>query len=389
MSTKHKISNTNKNHKKKYFIMLFIFLILAAGCVAAAMMFSDGSAMDEKITEADNETRAEEIIFGMTLEEKVGQMFMGCFYSYTPSIETVDAYHLGGVLLFGASFENTPKEQLTARLFAMDGVCDIAPATAVDEEGGYVVRVSASKLYRSEPFKSPRDLYAAGGMDAVINDTHEKNKLLKSIGIDMNMAPVCDISTKPEEFMYSRSIGLDAQRTSEFAKKTVNACIEDGIICSLKHFPGYGGTADTHISGATDSRSLEQLRQNDFLPFEAGIDAKAHSVLVSHNTVTAIDNALPASLSPAVHKLLRDELEFDGVIITDDLSMGAATSYGSKADIAIAAVQAGNDMLCTGDYNTQIPAIIDAVNNEIISEKRINRSVKRILMMKLEAGLIS
>lgn len=389
MNIKYKNPNTTKKHRRKFFTTLLIFLILAAGCVAAAMIFSNDSAMDDKITEVDNETRAEEIISGMTLEEKVGQMFMGCFYSYTPSIETVDSYHLGGVLLFGASFDKTPKEKLAARLFAMDGVCDIAPVTAVDEEGGDVVRVSASKLYRIKPFKSPRELYKKGGMEAIIKDTHEKNKLLKSIGIDMNMAPVCDISTKSDDFMYSRSIGLDAQGTSEFTEKTVKACIEDDIICSLKHFPGYGGTADTHMDGATDKRSLEKLRQNDLLPFEAGIDANAHSVLVSHNTVTAIDSKLAASLSPEVHKLLRDELGFDGVVITDDLSMGAVTDYESKSKIAVDAVLAGNDMLCTGDYKIQIPAVIDAVKSETISEKRINRSVKRILMMKLEAGLIS
>ncbi|MEE0771635.1 MAG: glycoside hydrolase family 3 N-terminal domain-containing protein [Anaerovoracaceae bacterium] len=375
--------------KKKYLIAAIIILLLAACSVYAIRSFSSDRETDDSLSAPDSGQRADEIISKMTLEEKVGQMFMGCFYSYTPSVETVDEYHLGGVLLFRPSFTDTPRENLTARIAAIDGVCDIAPVTAVDEEGGSVVRVSSSTYYRSEPFKSPQRLFAEGGMNAVISETHEKNRLLKSLGIDMNLAPVCDICTDPKNFMYSRSLAQDADTTADFAAKTVEACIEDEIACSLKHFPGYGSAADTHTGSAVDSRSLEQLRNNDLIPFSAGIKAGAHSVLVSHNIVSSIDSSLPASLSPEVHKLLRNELDFDGVVITDDLVMGAVTNYGSKAEIAILAVQAGNDLLCTGDYSVQIPAVISAVNDGIISEKRIDRSVKRILMMKLRLGVIS
>lgn len=375
---------------KRYFIIsIIIMLIFAAAAVAANILLAKDGQLTEKIIEVDNETRAEEIMADMTLEEKVGQMFMGCFYSYTPSLETVDGYNLGGVLLFKPSFAGTPKNQLTAKLAVMDGICDIAPITAVDEEGGYVVRVSASTYYRSEPFKSSRQLYDQGGMDAVIADTHEKNQLLKSIGIDMNLAPVCDISTNPDDFMYDRSLGRDPQTTADFAAKTIEACKEDGIGCSLKHFPGYGNAVDTHIGTAIDQRSLEQIQNNDLVPFKAGIEAGAHSILVSHNIVSSIDNTLPASLSPAVNDMLRNELGFEGVIITDDLIMGAVTEYGTEGEIAVAAVKAGNDMLCTGDYATQIQAVINAVNNEEISKSRINKSVKRILMLKLDLGVIS
>lgn len=375
--------------KNTFTISIVIMIFFAVITVAANILFAKDGHITEKIIEVDNETRAEEIIADMSLEEKVGQMFMGCFYSYTPSLETVDGYHLGGVLLFKPSFVNTPKDQLTAKLAVMDGICDIAPITAVDEEGGYVVRVSASTYYRSEPFKSSRELYDHGGISAVVADTHEKNQLLKSIGIDMNLAPVCDISTDPKDFMYSRSLGKDPATTAEFTAETVSACIEDEIGCSLKHFPGYGNAVDTHIGTAIDQRSLEQITNNDIVPFQAGIEAGAHSILVSHNTVTSVDSSLPASLSPAINDMLRNDLGFSGVIITDDLIMGAVTEYGTAGEVAVAAVKAGNDMLCTGDYPTQIQAVIDAVNNEEISESRINKSVKRILMMKLQLGVIS
>lgn len=376
-------------NKKTFITSIIIMLLLAFAAVAMTMTFSAGGKGNAKLTAAQYEERIEEILADMTIEEKVGQMFMGCFYSYTPSAEKVDQYNLGGVLLFSQSFEDLSKPRMTARLAAMDGVCHIAPMIAVDEEGGSVVRVSAGKHYRSKPFSSSRDLFAKGGMDAVLAETHERNLLLKEIGIDMNLAPVCDIATNPDDFMYDRSLGQNADVTADFAAKTVSTCVEDGMACSLKHFPGYGNAVDTHIGKAVDKRSLEQIMTHDILPFQAGINAGAQAVLVSHNTVTSIDKTHPASLSPAVIDLLRNELAFDGIIITDDLIMGAVTEYGSEEAIAVAAVKAGNDMLCTGDYAKQIKAVVNAVNNEEISESRIDDSVKRILRLKLELGVIS
>lgn len=329
------------------------------------------------------------ILSGMTLEEKVGQMFMGCFYQGTPSPETVANYHLGGVVLFRASFENTPPETLRAQLDAINDGNRISPIIAVDEEGGSVVRVSANPLYRSDPFQSPRALFASGGMDAVIADTHEKNQLLQKLGIDMNLAPVIDISQNPSDYMYERSLGQNAKTTAQYAAKTVAACKEDGIGCCLKHFPGYGNTADTHNGIATDSRSLEQIREVDMKPFSAGIKAGAHAVLVSHNIVSSLDQELPASLSPAIHRILRNEMKFDGVIMTDDLSMGAITQFSPDTDSAVDAIAAGNDLLCTGDYANQFQNVLNAVHDGTISEKRIDRSVRRILRLKLTLGFFN
>lgn len=364
-------------------------IILAFAAAGVSILFSAGGKGTAILNDIKYEKRTEEILTDMTLEEKVGQMFMGCFYSYTPSAEKVDKYNLGAVLLFKPSFKNTPKDQMTAKLTAIDAGCDLAPLIAVDEEGGSIVRVSSSKYYRSRPFKSPRELFKEGGMDAVISETHEKNSLLKEIGVDMNLAPVCDIAVNKKDFMYSRSLGQSAEVISEFAAKTVKECKKDGIACSLKHFPGYGNAVDTHVGKAVDKRSFEDIMNSDILPFKAGIEAGAQVILVSHNTVASIDKKLPASLSPAVNELLRNDLGFDGIIITDDLIMGAVTNHMSESEIAVAAVKAGNDMLCTGDYATQIKAVIKAVNRGEISEERIETSVMRILKLKLELGIIS
>lgn len=156
----------------------------------------------------------------------------------------------------------------------------------------------------------------------------------------------------------------------------------------LKHFPGYGNNTDTHTGIAIDKRSLESFRQNDFLPFESGIEAGATVVLVSHNIVNSIDSEHPASLSAAAHNILREELGFDGLIITDDLYMDAIRQYTYGEEAAVMAVMAGNDLLCCTDYETQYPAVLQAVKEGKITEERINESVLRILQTKIDMGVI-
>ncbi|MDO4546126.1 MAG: glycoside hydrolase family 3 N-terminal domain-containing protein [Bacillota bacterium] len=370
-------------------IIMFLLLIVGAFLLIKDNLPQSGSGVTlSDVLERDRDPDVEALLEEMTLDEKVGQMFMGCFYGGTPSPETVSQYHLGSVLFFKASFENSDMESFKASLDAIDEASAITPIAAVDEEGGTVVRVSGNAGFREKAFQSPRDLFDAGGMDAVIDETHEKNALLSEMGIDLNLAPVCDISTDPADFMYPRSLGQSAEVTSQFATETVKACLEDNMGCSLKHFPGYGNAADTHNGFAIDARSLEQLESNDFLPFAAGIEAGAPSVLVSHNIVRAIDGERPASLSPAIHNILRYDMKFDGVIITDDLSMGAIADYYPEMDGAVAAVIAGNDILCTGDFRDQYGAVLDAVKGGIISEERIDQSVRRILNWKKDLGLL-
>ncbi len=378
--------------KKKILITVLIALLILCVLHMSGLMHKEEPkplVPLSEITDAALDPEIESILTTMTTEQKIGQMFMGCFYNGTPSAKTVAKYNLGNVLLFGASFNDTDKKELTSSLAAIHNSLEIPPIIAVDEEGGTVNRVSLNTDFRKKPFASPRKLYSKGGMNAVISQTHEKNKLLLSLGIDMNLAPVCDISTDPDDFMYSRSLGQNAQTTSLFVQQTVTACIEDGIACSLKHFPGYGSAVDTHTGIAVDSRPLPELQSNDLLPFKAGIDAGAHSVLVSHNIVTSIDENLPASLSPAAHRLLREDLGFDGVIITDDLSMGAIRKFLSNTNSAVAAVMAGNDILCTNNIKVQYNAVLNAVRNGQISEERIDQSVRRILRLKIELGLIT
>lgn len=372
-------------------ILALSVLILAAACIiyAAAIPSLPRKGPDlEQFFETMKDPDIELLLSDMTLEEKVGQMFMGCFYNGTPSPDLISEYYLGSLLLFGESFSETTPEALKKQLEGIEAASEIPPVVAVDEEGGSVTRISSSKSFRKERFESPRRLYEKGGLDTVIADTHEKNALLSSLGIHMNLAPVCDISQDPDNFMYSRSLGRDAETTAGYIAAVTEACLEDGTACVLKHFPGYGSSADTHKGLAIDKRSLSTITDNDLLPFEAGIRAGAPAVLISHNIVTAIDDRLPSSLSPACHRLLMQKLRFDGVIITDDLSMGAISNYLPAEKSAVAAVAAGNDILCTGSYKKQYKAVLDAVSSGIITEDRIDRSVRKILKLKIDLGLI-
>ena len=185
-----------------------------------------------------------------------------------------------------------------------------------------------------------------------------------------------------------RTIGLDAAGTSTFVETVVKSLAGTGVASTLKHFPGYGNNRDSHVEIVRDTRTLEELRTNDFLPFEAGIKAGADSVLVSHNIVTSIDDTQPASLSPKVIQVLREELGFDGVIMTDDMDMLGLADFTSQEQAGLAALKAGNDLVLSSSYASQIPVVITAVENGDYPEADLDASVRRNLTLKETLGLL-
>ena len=267
-----------------------------------------------------------------------------------------------------------------AKQFIENGTYKNALIIGADEEGGTVVRVSSNPNLAPEKFKSPQEIYNEGGMDAVVENATEKSELLLSLGVNMNLAPVADVSTNPSDYMYDRSLGQNAEVTADFVSKTVTAMNNVGIMSVLKHFPGYGGVGgDSHQGTVYDDKTAESIRENDLLPFKAGIEAGASSVLVAHNTINALDSENPASLSPTIHNMLRDECGFDGVIMTDDIAMGAVADM---ENVYVKAVNAGNDLLITTDYQTGYNQILNAVKCGEISEETLNSAVERVLKMK-------
>ena len=328
------------------------------------------------------------IIEAMTVEELVGQLFLARCPDGGIAGTELQTYHLGGYILFGRDFDGQTPDSLRETISGYQAQSAIPMLIAVDEEGGTVCRVSSRSAFRSSRFPSPRALYDAGGLQSVLETEAEKCELLTGLGINVNMAPVCDITTDPNAFMYSRSLGQDPQVTGQYISSVVSVMSSGATGSVLKHFPGYGNNTDTHTGIAVDDRSLETLEAADLIPFQAGIDAGCDAILVSHTVVTCLDDTLPASLSPAVIGYLRSNMGFDGVIVTDDLVMQAITDQYGTGEAAVLAVLAGNDLLCSSEYAIQYTAVLDAVNTGRISIDQIKVSVSRILQWKHELALI-
>ena len=343
----------------------------------------------------------EALLAEMTLEEKVGQMF----FVRCPDVgaaERISEYHLGGCLLFTRDFKDSAGEWLSERDFTQkilgyQEISSLPLLIGVDEEGGTVARASRNPNLFTEKFKSPQKVFSAGGMEAIALDAVDKNRDLLRYGINVNFAPVADVSTDPADFMYDRAFGQDAEATAAYVETVVTAAggvsagNGDGVYkigAVLKHFPGYGNNADTHTGVAIDERPYERFLEEDFLPFRAGIEAGAGAVLMSHNVVVSMDPDLPASLSPEVHRILREELDFQGVILTDDMAMDAVKSYARDGSAAVLAVLAGNDMVVTSDFARQIPQVVEAVNGGTIDKALIDRAVERVLGWKYDLGLL-
>lgn len=375
---------------KKFLLILGLLVIIA---IPIAIYFvydfdSDANIPSDNLdtNEPEKTDKITEMLDNMTIPEKVGQMFMVRVPKDEADIK-VSEYHLGGYIMFGRDFDNKTKEEVMGNIASWQSAADIPMLIGVDEEGGTVNRISTNTEFRSEPFKSSQELYKDGGFDLIYEDTIEKANFLKELGINVNFAPVVDVSTNPDDYIYKRSFGKNANLTSEYASTVVTAMKEANIASVLKHFPGYGNNTDTHTGISIDNRTLETFKESDFLPFEAGIKAGANIVLVSHNIITNIDPDNPASLSTRVHEILRNDLGFAGVIITDDLYMDAI-SKNYDSSVAVLAILAGNDLICTTDFESQIPEVIAAVEDGTISIDRINESVRRILELKLELNLI-
>jgi len=384
----------------KRFVLMLITVFLLAGCTApdapveTTMQTVPESTVSETIPETTVpvETAAadpvEELMESMTLEEWVGQLFL---VGVDPEnvYHHLETYNPGGLLLFANDFANeTPSDSAMDKIARWQDSSNIPLLIAADEEGGTVTRVSCFPYYRGTKFLSPRKLFYQGGLERVLEFELEKCQLLSSLGVNVNLAPVVDITTDKSAFMYQRSLGEDAATTGDFAAGMVKLMNEQGIGNALKHFPGYGNNVDTHTGIAIDSRSLDEFESKDLIPFQAGIDAGCGAVLVSHTIVEAFDPEFPASLSPAVHKYLRNEMGFEGVIMTDDLIMQAITDLYGAGEAAVLAILAGNDLLCCTTFEEQYEAVLAAVYSGRIPFETIESAVRNVLEWKQQIGLI-
>lgn len=335
-----------------------------------------------KSLDDENYESAKEIVAAMSLEEMIGQIYM--VHHSTSSLEDIEKYHLGGIILFGSDFKNKTKDEVITMTNDLQSQAKIPLLLAVDEEGGTVVRVSSNKNLRDSIFLSPRVLYNQGGFDLIRQDNIEKNTLLKSLGLNINLAPVLDISNDKNDYIYSRSIGLSPELTGEFAINIIDSSKESGIVNVFKHYPGYGSNKDTHKSSSVDTRSLEEIEQ-DLLPFRMAIDNGAEAIMISHNTVEALDNINPASISINNHNYLRNTLNFTGMIITDALNMGATADV---ENMGLKSLLAGNNILVTKNYTRDINEILENINNGSLSKEYVRSLAIKIIELKIKMGLL-
>lgn len=341
--------------------------------------FNDNGMFQKYYTMAYNK------VSKMTLDEKIAQLLL-VQYPSSNAISTLEKYQFGGYLFFEKDFANKTKEEVIKMTDSLQNIAKIPILTAVDEEGGKVVRISSNPNLREEKFLSPSELFEEGDYELIHNNTIEKSKLLKSLGINLNLAPVVDVATDPNAYIYERTFKMETNATSKYAKIVIEASKEEPAVSyTLKHFPGYGNNTDTHISSATDTRTYNEILTNDIPPFQAGIASGAEAVLVSHNIVTSIDANNPASLSSSVHNLLRNELGFTGIIITDDISMSALDNIDNTA---VKALLAGNDLIITSNYTEDINNIKTAINNGTLSTNLIDKLATRIIAWKYYKGLM-
>ena len=352
----------------------------------------------EPTQEEVEEAALETLLRDMTLEEKVGQLF----FAQVPAenaVEDIMTYHLGGYILFGRDTQGKTANELIQTIWSYQSAGQRVPLLiGVDEEGGTVVRVSSNPNIRGQKFSSPQRIlskYGDGddGLAALERETEEKTILLKRLGFNVNLNPVADVSKSTSDFIHDRTWGDNAGAAANYVYRVVQIQSLYGLGSVLKHFPGYGNNKDTHTGIAVDDRPMETFLEEDFEPFRWGISTgetypPMPAVLVSHNIVNCMDPDLPASLSPEVHRVLREDLSFDGVVMTDDLAMKAVAEYAADGAAAVMALQAGNDMVVTSDYRTQIPRVIEAVKNGNLDEPVIDAACRRVLRWKLDLKLL-
>lgn len=349
------------------------------------------------------DTKVDDILNNMTLEEKIGQLFIvditalsNGYYkqgNINLNIEnSIKKYNVGGVIFF--------EEDIKTRSQTKNFIKDLQKASktqmfiAVDEEGGRVARIANNKNmkttkfpYMSEVGANKKEEYAYD-MGATIGSE------IKTLGFNLDFAPVADVLTnKSSNGIGNRSFGSDEKLVAKMVKNVVNGLQDANVSATLKHFPGHGSSSsDSHYGTAVVENDLEKLKKVDFVPFEAGIKAKADFIMVSHISLpNVVGDYTPASLSKVIMTdILRNDLKYKGIIITDAFNMKAVTNNYSSKDAVIKALKSGADIvLMPSNFSNAYNGLLNEVKNGKIKESFIDKKVKRILKTKIKRKIIN
>lgn len=376
-----------------FFVALVSSTLLLVGCSRQIKKISKptrqtSQSIKKQSTQPD---KIKQIMSKMTLDEKIGQLYFAhSTGNFVQMKQDVQKYHLGGTTLFAPDYKNKSKNQFNLEMREYQNVSKHGLFIATDQEGGTVTRINTNPKISNRKYPSPQEIYKKYGLAGIKREDSQVASILHQNGINMNFAPVADVAKNRNSFIYNRTLGEDYETTAKYIPVAVKAIQSQRVDSCLKHFPGYGDAGDTHTGFAQISKPLSNYEKEDLLPFKAGINAGVDSIMVSHIVIKDLDSQRPASLSPAVHLLLRNKLQYNGLIITDDLQMGAITDYAKKHNTNpdVLALRAGNDMLLGGNYQTGIPAIKQAIRNGLINPSQINHSVRRILLLKEKLGIL-
>lgn len=410
-------------------IVVLILLVLAAGGVFlvgrllpkgggqnagtdGTELLGENVAATEEVTEQPQtevqtdpvEEQAAQLVSQMTLEDKIAQMFVitpNALTGYASGVTaagdtTKEAYQsrpVGGIVYMTDNL--TDPEQTTTMLSNMQEIArertGLPVFLCVDEEGGSVARIAGNNAFGVTDVGNMSDIGASGDVQNAYNAGSTIGSYLAALGFNVDFAPVADVLTNPDnQVIGQRSFGSDAQTVAGMVTSELQGLSAAGVYGTVKHFPGHGSTSgDSHDGAVSTDKTLEELMAEELVPFQSAIDGGVNFVMVGHISAPNVtgDNA-PATLSKVlITDVLRGQMGYNGIVITDAMNMEAITGFYNSDKAAVLAVTAGADMiLMPADYNTAYTGILNAVNDGTIAEERINESVTRIVKAKLAMG---
>ncbi len=356
-------------------------------------------------------SKAEQLMEGMTLEEKIGQLFIirpeslnlslapeqisnskayGATELDSPMIESLERYPVGGVVIFQKNILSPT--QLTGFVDEMQGQSKIPLFVGIDEEGGSVSRIANTEGFDVTKYESMEAIGLTGDSKNAQTVGLTIGSYLKQYGFNLDFAPVADVNTNPDNIVIgNRSFGSDPVLVAQMVSAEIDGLHEAGVMSCIKHFPGHGDTkGDTHKGFVSTEKTWEELKQCELIPF-ANASGHTDMVMISHITAPNVtSDGLPSSLSKEmIEGKLRKELDYDGVVITDSMAMRAITEAYTSGEAAVKSILGGVDIiLMPENFVEAYNGIYDAVKSGTISEKRIDESVLRILSLKEKYGLL-
>ena len=385
---------------KKRFLLLFLVFLLTGCGYKKDNEINNSITNDEKenINGTDEIMREEkepidDKINSMTLDEKIGQMIITGFNGseYNDDMDRlINEYKVGGVILFARNIEDS-NQMIDLTRALQENNNNLPLFISIDEEGGRVSRLPDDV----EKFPSAFTIGLINDQQTAYENGKEIGYTLKRLGINLDYAPVLDIySNENNTVIGDRAFSKEESIVSTMGIATMEGIEDADIIPVVKHFPGHGDTeVDSHYGLPIVYKTLEELRNFEFIPFVKAIESGCDVIMVSHIILNEVDSSNPASLSKIViSDLLRKDLEFDKVVITDDMSMGAITSIMSIEEACIKSIEAGCDILLLGNAYEEIEQVINSIKlklyNGEISEEQINKSVKRNLELKKKYNMM-